>query len=87
MAPLPRADASNTCTPGAAGLLGPEALEEAHLPAFSWIARLQYDRGPGGDGGGGGSQALLLLLDEMVTERPCLQDRNQKGQVGKYSDG
>lgn len=65
--------------PGGCWPSGPGALEEAYLPAFSWIARLQYDRGPGGDGGGGGSQALLLLLDEMVAERPCLQDRGQKG--------
>lgn len=61
--------------------------EKAYLPAFSRVARLQYDQGPGGDGGGSGSQALPLLLDEVVTEQPCLQDREQKGQVHKYSNG
>ena len=61
--------------------------EEAYLPAFSWVAHLQNDQGPRGDGGGSGSQALPLLLDEMVTEQPRLQGRDIKDQVKMLSDG
>ena len=57
--------------------------KEAYLPAFSWVAHLQYDQGPWGDGGGGGSEALPLLLDEMVSEEPRLQDKEQKVKEGE----
>ena len=59
--------------------------KEAYLPAFSWVARLQYDQGSWGDRGGGGSEALPLLLDEMVSEEPRLQDKEQKVEVKSLS--
>lgn len=71
--------------PRAAGQSVPGG-KEAYLPAFSWVARLQYNQGPRGDGGGGGSEALALLLDEMVSEEPGLQDKKQKGRAKKDSN-
>lgn len=78
-APLQGAATPTACPPGDAGHPEPRG-KEAYLPAFSRVARLQCHEGPRGDGGGGGGgrQALPLLLDEVVTEQPCLQDRDQK---------